>query len=736
MTASDSKISRFISELHRRRVFATAGIYIVGAWLVMQGGDVFFSGWGIPDRGINVLLIAAISGFPLALVFGWFFNITRHGIRRTLRAGPDEAAVSRPLKGGDYVVLAALLLASGVIVTRATQDILAMRGAVQQSVVAEKLPNSIAVLPFANMSSDPENEYFCDGISEEILNRLARYAEINVIGRTSSWQFKGAGNSIRDMTDLLGVNHLLRGSVQKAGDQLRISAQLVDDAGTQVWSETFDRKLADVFAIQSQIAELVATTVAPKIVLQPGVVYKPDIVAYDHFLRGREFLHERDKTSALGELKKAVSIDPGFAEAYAELAIAMLIVSQRKTDMEQAGEAIDTALTLSPGMPRALAAKGLLLTSSDYAEAEAALRQALEQEPHMVDAMNWLAGALYSQGKQTEAYALYYRAHGYDPLHPAITANLATFMKEKGDLAGAEKVLLPLLEVPDPSFYVFSALRYFYIETGQLVKMNRIERLQALKGRSVYLGLALSYAFFGMWEQADYWIDRSILEFPDFQYIAAYPSMVDKWRGRYANALKVLKSSVASSGTDTADLLWYQPHYGTTLALAGEYRAAIEVLQPYVENRQLTTDDEFEFEMRQDLAFAYLRTGEHSRAKALLESMEAKIETEAAGRKDNLLFELNPWIYSRARNAALMGEVELALERLRKAIDAGWRAYYFVQHDPRWDALKDDPRYQAMMAEVRADVDRQREVVVKLDAEQDLPALVDEARAETIATAR
>lgn len=722
-------VSRFIGELHRRRVFATAGLYLVGAWLVMQAGDVFFPGWGIPDRGINLLLVAAVSGFPLALVFGWLFNITAQGIRRSPRAGSDEIAVSHPLRGGDYFILAALLLASGVIITRVTVEILAIRSDVPPSIAVEKLPNSIAVLPFTNMSSDPENGYFCDGVSEEILNRLAKYTELNVIGRTSSWQFKGSDRGIRSITDMLGVYHLLRGSVQKVGDKLRITARLVDDAGTQVWSETFDRTLEDVFTIQSQIAEFVATAVVPKVAPQTKIAYKPDLAAYDHFLRGREYIHRRDVLSARRELRQAVELDPGFAEAYAELAISMLIGAPDQSAIEMADDAIDTALTLVPGMPRALAARGLLFSmqeSPDHDAAETVLRQALEQEPHMVDAMNWLAGALNAQGKNTEAYALYYRAHGYDPLHPAIAVNLAQYLVEKGDLTGAENMLLPLLQAPAPSYNVSIFLRELYKDSGQLVKMYEFERTQVRKGDHMYYGLALSYAMLGMWKQADYWVDRSIRDFPDSPFIVVFPSLMDRWRGHYAAALQALNRTVAASGTDPEDLFWYVPIRGFYLAMAGDYQEAVEVLQPYFEVRRVVNGNPWEPNAGHALAFALQRIGENDRAATLLES----IEDLAATKSYDSLFNKSSMVFFLARNAALLGDRELALQRLRMAIDAGWRGYYINDSDPRWGLLNNDPLFRAMMAEVKADADRQREVVEKLDAEQDLPDLVDEARAE------
>ncbi|MGD8358894.1 MAG: tetratricopeptide repeat protein, partial [Lysobacterales bacterium] len=456
--------------------------------------------------------------------------------------------------------------------------------------------------------------------------------------------------------------------------------------------------------------------------------YQPDLAAYDHFLRGRELLHQRD-WGAGDELRQAVELDPGFAEAYAELAIDHLLGNPAKSDRDNAREAIDTALTLVPGMPRALAAKGLLLeglSPPDYPAAEVVLRQALEQEPHMVDAMNWLAGALTQQGKKKEAKALFYRAHGYDPLHPAIATNLAQLMVEKGDAVAAKNVLSPLLEMPEPSPYVFYALRELCKDTGQLVEMNEVERRGAQRVNDQHYGLALSYAMLAMWDKAEYWMARSYREFPDFPPIAIFPSQTDQWRGRYAAGLEDLKQSVAAGGTNPTDLFWYAPIYGRYLAMAGDYQAAIDILQPYFEAERNLPGPRRDRKARHALAFALLRTGENERAKALLEP----VEDFAKDPKYSASFGPAFADYYFARNAALLGKRELALERLRKAIDAGWRGYYIKDLEPLWDTLKDDPRYQAMMAEVKADVDRQRVAVEQLDAKQDLPALVDDFRAQ------
>jgi len=437
-----------------------AGFYIVGAWLVMQAADVFFPAWGLPDAALNILLITAVVGFPLALVFGWFYDVTTDGIVRTPATDGEDAAGTVPLQRTDYLILAALAGIAVFIVFQAGTEIAetprvemgeATDAVPEEAPPLEKLPNAIAVLPFANVSDDPSNEFFCD-ISDELLHKLTGFDDLHVIGRTSSFAFKGSDYRIPRIASLLGVRYLLQGSVRKHQDQLRITAQLVDDAGTQLWSSAFDRRLEDIFAIQAEIADIVATTVVPQIVPDHADTYEPDLVAYQHYLIGREYVHERMVPQAREELAKAVELDPDFAEAQAEYAVSMIM--WRNPGDEQlsiAEQAIDRALALAPGLPRALAARGLLLLDLDLEAAEGVLRQVLAEDPNMVDAINWLSSALTKQGKVDEAMEWYQRALRIDPMHPAIAVNLANGYLDTGQVVKAETILLRLGELPEPN---------------------------------------------------------------------------------------------------------------------------------------------------------------------------------------------------------------------------------------------------------------------------------------------
>jgi len=718
-------------ELRRRRVLTTAGLYVVGAWLVMQAADVFFPGWGIPDAGINVLLVAAVAGFPLGLVFGWFFNITTHGIRRSVPAGLEGAGEPRPLKGNDYFILGTLVLVAGAIIAYTTVEILGLREPAPPAV--EKLENSIAVLQFENLSTDPENEVFSDGVSEEIRNRLGRYGELQVIARTSSIQFKGSDYGIPRISDLLGVRYLVQGSVRRQGDRIRVSAQLVVDKGTQLWSENYDRVLEDVFGIQDEIADLVAAEVAPQILAGLKDSYRPSLDAYKHFLAGRDLLHRRDKLAAQQELAKAVDLDPGYAEAYAEYAISLAIYGFEEKDLQQADAAIEAALTLAPGLPRALAARGLYLINQsphDVAAQEAVLREALKGDPNMVDAMNWLSITLDAQGRRKEADEWQDKAYARDPFNGAIAVNMAKRVWEEGNPERAESMLRRLIEIPDPPFTAFDELCSFYSATGRLVEANKIAKRLLLAGSWKIAVLAENYARLGSIEAPEYWMARMAHDYPELfpVRIGWVQAQVPYWLGDYGQATIQIDRALISSGMSmdqVTEVLRY--FYGMNQALSADYAAAIDVLEEALPSarRPEVIGNMYEVDAYQALAWAFSHSGMPELARQRLETVEQWF----AQKSDAVEMLTSTDFYEAARNAVLMGDKELAIERLEQAVEAGWRGYYINNHDPRWSSLRNDPRYQALMAEVKADVDRQRAAVEEIDAEENFPALLDQVRA-------
>ena len=251
-----------IQELKRRNVIRVAAAYAVTAWLILQIADVILGNIGAPSWVFPTILMVLALGFPVALVFAWAFELTPDGLKREADVDRTTSITRQTGRRLDRVIIGVLAIA---VVYFAWDKFMSGPDAeVVQTASADKA--SIAVLPFVNMSSDPEQEYFSEGISEELLNLLAKVPQFQVAGRTSSFEFKGQNDDLREIGQLLGVENILEGSVRKGADRIRISAQLIDAAtGHQVWAEKFDRTIKDIFELQDEITQKIAAKVAPEL---------------------------------------------------------------------------------------------------------------------------------------------------------------------------------------------------------------------------------------------------------------------------------------------------------------------------------------------------------------------------------------------------------------------------------------------------------------------------------------
>ena len=743
MTIPTSAGGHLIKELRRRRVFRTAALYVVGAWLVLQAADVLVDPLNISDAAIKYLLVAAIVGFPVALVFGWLFDIGVDGIRRTKPAEADELAAALPLRGSDYLILSVFVAVAGVIIYNTVVSV--VDAPHEQDVItpsAEKLEHSIAVLPFANMSTDPGNEHFGGAIAEEIRHKLGEFRDLYIIGRTSSDAFKDSDFDIPKLSSILRVRYLLQGSVQKEGNQLRISTQLVDDTGVQVWSSRYDREDTGIFAIQVDIAESVATSIAPHLSDQRLEESPRNIEAYQHYLVGREILAKRLSgfvVRAPEEFQKAIEIDPQFAEPYAEMAIAWTIGSGISPDpeaqLEMAQQAIDTAISLRPDLARAYAAQGLLLaanTSNDDPVVEEALRKALALDPNSVDVLTWLSSELRGQHRYADALAMLERAVQIDPLAPVVNVNIASIYMQQGEFDRAESRLLRLLDVPQPSAYAFTDLISIYNATGRLVDSVETAKRWVLatidSERSWQIRkLANSYARLGLWDAAEYWMDIAQRKWPGSLAARVGRLEVQRRQGRLVDMKRQLQAVIESSGSAPERLNpFLVPLYGTVHVLNGDYAAVIEALEPVVKPAEIDPGGFFSptlWDENHALAWAYLQTGAVNEAKLILEAVGRLF----GSRESEGQLHRGPEFFLYARNTLLLGDEDLAVDRLRQAIDAGWRDYYNVLHDPLWDSVRDNPRFKELMATVKADLDVQRARVEQIDAEDDFVTRVDQA---------
>jgi TolB-like protein len=290
-------IQQFINELRRRKVIRVAAVYGVVAWLLIQVAQATFEPLSLPHWTLTLVVMLAILGFPISVALAWAFETTPEGIRRE-RPAADATAGEAPAPAA--------------------------------AIVGDSQAPSIAVLPFLDMSPDRDQDYFCEGMAEEILNALTKIEGLRVAARTSSFQFKGRAVDVRKVAQELGVNTVLEGSVRKAGVQLRVTAQLINAGdGYHLWSDRYDRGLEDVFAIQEEIATKITEALELRLTRQArdAIQVKPAgaIQAYDYYLRGRQFVNQFGKRRvgyAIQMFNKAVEIDPDYAPAYAGLTLA------------------------------------------------------------------------------------------------------------------------------------------------------------------------------------------------------------------------------------------------------------------------------------------------------------------------------------------------------------------------------------------------------------------------------
>ena len=405
------------SELKRRNVFRVGIAYLVVAWLVMQIADVILNNIQAPDWVFGAILLMLGIGFPFALVFSWAYELTPDGLKRDSEVDPKHSVLDDTGRRLDRAIMLALVVAvmyffweSRLADERTAAPPIPFPGRLGDSVEApaaeagqQQSEQSIAVLPFVNMSSDPEQEYFSDGITEEIINAVVKIPGVAVPARTSVFGFKNHQGDIREVGRALGVAHVLEGSIRSQGDQVRITAQLIRvDNGFHMWSETYDRRLDNIFAVQEDIAAAIAAELVGELGGQVATVPNRtgNMQAYDLYLQARAALRFRDD-SAIELLTRATQADPEFAPAWAALAIAY---QSTNINNAKAIEMADRALALDPGNTDAMTAKaGALRTRLQWQESEALFERALAIDPDSTELLEDYAEFLAYTGRTREA---------------------------------------------------------------------------------------------------------------------------------------------------------------------------------------------------------------------------------------------------------------------------------------------------------------------------------------------
>ena len=468
-------IHNFFRELKRRNVYKVAVAYIIAGWALSQGIAQVFPVFEIPNWIIRLIVLLVIFGLPIALVLAWMFEITPQGIKRTETADAMPSATRRKKHVWIYVVVIGAAISIGLF-------FLGRYSAGNKTASPAGISNkSIAVLPFDNLSRDPDNAYFAEGVQDEILTRLAKVADLKVISRTSTQHFKSAPDNLPQIAKQLGVAHILEGSVQKASDQVRVNVQLINAlTDAHLWGDTYDRKLTDIFAVETEIAKTIADTLQAKLsgsektAISKTPTTNPE--AYELYLKGRFFWDKRtgaDLQTAIQYFNQAITKDPGYALAYAGLADAYALLtaygaSSIADSFPQAKAAARKALELDGSLAEAHTSLGqvLLFYDLDFQAAANEFERAIALNPNYATAHHWYGnGPLTVVGDFNTAIAELKRAQQLDPLSLIINADLGVtfFLARRYDEAIAQ--LRKTIEM-DPHFY------YAHWNLGQALELK------------------------------------------------------------------------------------------------------------------------------------------------------------------------------------------------------------------------------------------------------------------------
>ncbi len=413
----------FLAELKRRRVIRVLVLYAVVGWVMVEVSSTVLPALNLPPWTVTLVIVLVGLGLPIALILAWALDIGPDGVQRTLPADAVATAATPvaatpvaapPVSAPPLAAEKANTVPDAAITTQPRRE--------------TESRHTIAVLPFVNMSGDVENEYFSDGISEEILNLLTKLPQLKVSSRTSSFVFKGKDANITTVAKELGVSTVLEGSVRRAGDQVRITAQLIEtDTDSHLWSETYDREMKDVFAIQDDIArsivEALKVTLSPKERRSLQNVATTNASAYDFYLKGRKYFYamsRRDFLHAISMFDRAIELDPKYAMAHAGLADTYSMLYRysdaSKKNAILAEQESKRAIELDPESAEAQASLGIaMFTAGEYAEAEKRFETALLINPNLFESYLFYGRACLAKGDYEKAARLFIRASEVNP---------------------------------------------------------------------------------------------------------------------------------------------------------------------------------------------------------------------------------------------------------------------------------------------------------------------------------
>ncbi len=713
-----------LSELRRRNVLRMAALYIVAAWLIMQVVEVVSGLAPLPDWiGPATLGVLAV-GFPIALVLSWIYELTPEGISLEKDVRPGESITHLTGRRLDFIVIA--LLSAALLVF-----------AWDKWGTPAPSEQSIAVLPFDAVGAQENGaDVLAAGIQDGLLTRLSQIDSFRVISRTSVERYANNSISVGEIAAELGVRRIVEGGVQQIGDQIRVNVQLIDaDTDEHIWAETYDRSLtvSDIFPIQSEIVESIAhaldTTLTAEESEQLASMPTLSFDAYTEYLRGKHSADEETIESlydAIDHFNAAIDLDPEFALAYVGLADAYLTLNENFLGGLPADEAValaepplTRALMLDADSSEAQACLGLLRqVQGNFDAAVQAYEKSIAIRPSYSRAYRFYGRLRWREGRPDEAMSLMQKALRLDPYSAPINLMVGRLHDEAGQFDDAMTHFLKVIEIePDHAFaYVYVAAIHYLVHgriDESIVWYGRAAENDAMSP-SLQAAQALAYIEIGDPDNAKIWVDRAAEIGPDTFWALWSNVALSKFIG----------DPEATQAAARAMLEHYPRNWGSLrflrdadiaagrseVARARYARAYRELTEPEIPDVNVTN-----YPVAVDLALVLQLTGETDRAEDLLDgSLEVMESLSRLG--------VNGYWLNDVRALTLKQQPELALERLREAIDDGWRfqVWYHMDLDPNLDSIRSTEEFIELNARLRADLEAQAQHVRDMKASGEL----------------
>ncbi len=715
MTQQHTFVSAIISELTWRKVPRAVGAYAVGVFVLLQLMDAAVEPLRLPDWLPTLVVIILILGFPLVFLLAWQFDFTPSGIRRATSSGVLTRSQNAMLFGFSLMAMVGLGSVFYVYYSGVFEDTDAPAAEIRQFTAPV---NSIAVLPFTDLSENGDQAYFSDGVAEEILNLLAQVDGLHVAARTSSFAFRNPQTDIREIGRLLNVRTVLEGSIRSAGDRIRLTAQLINvEDGFHIWSKTYDRKLDDLFAIQDEIASHIAQSLVESFagLRQDKAGQTDNIAAANAYRTGRLHWWRRTPVElerAVGFFAEAVEHDPGFAPAYAAMADSWMLLSlygnitpMRAT--EKAQPMIEKALAIDPESSEAFAALGLARWQIGQIDsAESALRRAVELNEDYIPAQLWLAGLLGQTGRYPEEQRILENAMSLDPLNELLIINYAENQRIRGDFTEARKLMRKLIDLKPDSTMLLRSLAAQELAQGELVEgwklAHRAWLLQPDNPAEV-TNLAKTWVMLGQVGEAENLLQAALQKSgQNYNLLSVY------WlsllvSGRFEEAERLVQELMTEAGEDLPDAMrqMFNLQLGMIELAKGNLPLAAKHLNAAIEDEEVGAYDNDQILALTLASLVSGKLGQDEEAARFLSRAERKITRARLNGVDD------PGIYySEATILAMTNDTPKALEKLQQAYQHGFRESWLLSLDWRLESIRNQDRFIALHEQMQQDIDQ------------------------------